>query len=241
MLICARRSSTSEEVCELWNGHCIVRLLGAPDVLEVMYDPDAHTASQCGVYTLADMAAVVRPRRRVPGMFQPRYSTEEDLPLRGASKAAPNISLNTTGQHSARWETRCVAVVGVVLQLGVVVYEGVITYTLRWAKGDQAVVGYAFPLTAVGTVAISVGMFVCAYVIEASTQEVEYEVGYAGKALQVLWLQRRQSVSDQQFASYAVYARSGIRRMRTSRPQVGDARRPEGLTSLAVVCSIVGE
>lgn len=234
-----RCSSTSEEVCELWNGHCIVRLLGAPDVLEVMYDPDAtHAARYCGVYTLADMAAVVRLRR---GMFQPRGAAEEEYPLQGAGRAAPNISLNTTGQHSARWETRCVAVAGVVLQLGVLVYEGVITYALRWAKGDEAVVGYAFPLTAVGTVAISVGMFVCAYVIEASTQEVEYEVAHQGKPLQVLWLQRRQSVSDQQFASYAVYARRGMRRMRTSRPQVGGARRPEGLTSVAVVCSIAGE
>lgn len=248
ILIWATHSSTSEEVCELWNGNCIVRVLGAPDVLEIMYHQKAEPdASICGIYTLHDLPVVWRQHwypghirstlwKSLKGLFRKRQRNY----FSNTAKGAPNISLNTTGQHTARWETLCVAIVGVVLQLGVVVYEGMITYPLHWEKGDQDVVGYAFPVTAVGTLAISMGMFVCAYVIEASTKEVEYLLKVDETPLELLWLQRRQSVSDQQFASYAIHAKRRMRTMWTSRPREG-GRQHEGLTSFAVLFSIVGK
>jgi hypothetical protein len=33
-------SSTSPEVCELWNGHAIIRVMGMPQILEVIYIDD---------------------------------------------------------------------------------------------------------------------------------------------------------------------------------------------------------
>lgn len=54
-------SSTSHEVCELWNGHNIVRLMGSPEIRELIHfsggnsedDCDGHA---CGLYTLKRIA-----------------------------------------------------------------------------------------------------------------------------------------------------------------------------------------
>ena len=45
-------SSTSHEVCELWNGQALVRAMGLPPVQEVVYFPEYGTDENCGLYTL---------------------------------------------------------------------------------------------------------------------------------------------------------------------------------------------
>jgi len=45
-------SSTSHEVCELWNGQAIVRVMGSPDIAEILYFEDmAHGKDKCGLFT----------------------------------------------------------------------------------------------------------------------------------------------------------------------------------------------
>jgi hypothetical protein len=50
-------SSTSDEVCELWNGHGIVRLMGSPQVLQLMYIDKLKDGADCGLFTLAGQNA----------------------------------------------------------------------------------------------------------------------------------------------------------------------------------------
>ena len=45
-------SSTSHDVCELWNGQTIVRLMGSPPILEILYFPTLGYGKECGLYTL---------------------------------------------------------------------------------------------------------------------------------------------------------------------------------------------
>jgi len=46
-------SSTSHEVCELWNGQAIVRVMGAPDIVEILYfEHMAEGGDQCGLFSL---------------------------------------------------------------------------------------------------------------------------------------------------------------------------------------------
>jgi len=46
-------SSTSHEVCELWNGQAIVRVMGSPDIVEILYFEDmADGKDKCGLFTL---------------------------------------------------------------------------------------------------------------------------------------------------------------------------------------------
>lgn len=45
-------SSTSHEVCELWNGKNVVRLMGAPAIKELVHFGGDHGSEDCGLYTL---------------------------------------------------------------------------------------------------------------------------------------------------------------------------------------------
>jgi hypothetical protein len=45
-------SSTSHEVCELWNGHRIVRTMGRPEVQQIIYLKNQKYTETCGLYTL---------------------------------------------------------------------------------------------------------------------------------------------------------------------------------------------
>ena len=45
-------SSTSTDVCELWNGQTIVRMMGSPQILELFYFPTLRYGSTCGLFTL---------------------------------------------------------------------------------------------------------------------------------------------------------------------------------------------
>lgn len=95
--------------------------------------------------------------------------------------------------------------------------------------------GYAFPTTAIGTVTLVAGMLICSFVVERSTKEetwttqiqtrsttAELDLGVRGEKqkrqeFQVLWLQRGQSVNDQIFDSYAIFAKEKRHKIMTSR------------------------
>lgn len=229
---------------------------GLPDVIELLYDPDYIRdgvsivgEDNFGIYTLNEMKKVADLRRgrflkAFSAIFWGQNPSLEEIPLSAPSsngRAAPNISLNVAGRYVSQWELVFVTWAGLLLQVGVLVFEGLITYHLRWKKGVQDVAGYAFPLTAAGTLAISGGMFICGYVIEASTEEVEYEASFNGKRLQILWLQRSQNVSDQEFSSYAIYAAKNQQRIMTSRPLPKNRLELERLTSIGVVSTTIGK
>ena len=125
---------------------------------------------------------------------------------------APNISLNTIGISVHEWEIYLVALCGVILQLAVLVVEAMATYYFHWEKGGRSVAEYAFPLTSIGTLGLVYGMYLCAYIIDISTEELTWilENSHNGngkpKRLRILWVQKSQTVGDQGFGSYAIYA-----------------------------------
>lgn len=47
-------SSTSHDVCELWNGQMIVRMMGSPPVLELIFLPGRKDEADCGLLTLGE-------------------------------------------------------------------------------------------------------------------------------------------------------------------------------------------
>jgi hypothetical protein len=52
-------SSTSDEVCELWSGEAIVRVMGSPQVLELVY---IKGGINCGLYTLQEQREKINGR-----------------------------------------------------------------------------------------------------------------------------------------------------------------------------------
>jgi hypothetical protein len=222
-------SSTSHDVCELWNGQAIVRMMGSPQILELIHIRGNDGAS-CELFTLEEARAkgllttknsrfAERPARIASLQSSPDTEAGTQSPTSDpaevkdtsephSSKSSPNIALNLRPQKN-RNELYSVAVVATALQLGVLVYSGLAVYQWDTKKGDQRVERYAYPLTALGTVILVTGMLICSFVVERRTKEeiwVQKEKTKSGQGLQIMWLQRGQAVSDQLFDSFALLA-----------------------------------
>jgi len=117
------------------------------------------------------------------------------------------ISLSIPTIKFERGELYLVAIIGIILQLGVLIYSGFATYypTLKFPKDGHRVARYAFPCTAVGTLILVLGMLFCAHVVESSTKEARYQAGEE-KSARLVWLQQTKTVNDQVFNSYAIFA-----------------------------------
>ncbi|OAQ98850.1 hypothetical protein LLEC1_01715 [Akanthomyces lecanii] len=149
--------------------------------------------------------------------------TSKIVIVRDRDDAAPNISLNCHNRHS-RNEIILVAAVGVLIQTGVLVYCGFATRnsSLRHhlLKDDRLVRNYAFPLTVSGTIVLALGVFICGFVVERSTDESYYKANDDYEAY-LVWLQKDSTISDQEFKPCAIYPTSRRTFITTSRRSKG--------------------
>jgi hypothetical protein len=141
---------------------------------------------------------------------------------------APNISLNLHIENepnaafgvSRSVELAIIASFGVLLQSGVVVFSGFTAYNFQLnARVGGPVRAYAFPLMALGTGILVLGMMICSFVIDKSTVEYEWtrKDPKAFNRIRVFWLQKSHTVSDQSFDSFMIMAKGGRSRILTSR------------------------
>ncbi|KAF4882728.1 Serine/threonine-protein phosphatase 6 regulatory ankyrin repeat subunit B [Colletotrichum fructicola] len=178
--------------------------------------------------------------------------TPADDPLDGASMIvirntgpeAPNISLNLSESHS-RTAIRIVAVMGIILQLGVLAFFAVMTYPsyIRndFKKDDEAVPEHAFPLAASGTILLVAGLLLCARVVESSTHEQRYKPT-EGYEIRLYWLQQGQTVSDQVFESFATFPSLPRTEIITSRrsKDYGEGKDNKTLQLMAIIGVLIG-
>ncbi|KAH7187517.1 hypothetical protein BKA60DRAFT_687031 [Fusarium oxysporum] len=166
--------------------------------------------------------------------------------LRNTETQAPNITLNRHNKVTRR-HLFIAAVFGSTIQLGVLIYFGLISYYYpsKFKRAEKAVLGYAFPFSATGTVLLVTGTFLCAHVVDRSTNEVIYEPtqGYVAK---VVWLQSKQTVSDQVFRSFDLYPQECPQTITTSQRSgpMDESKGKRGSTSeyksLPINLSVVG-
>ncbi|RPA72062.1 ankyrin [Ascobolus immersus RN42] len=211
-------SSTSPDVCELWNGSGIARVVGSPHILELVLLP-AIEGKPAQIHTLqtAVQESIFELREKNAEIAQ-SFETEFTSP--------PNISYNVAGGPPPKKELLFSAILGIVLQLGVVIFTGVFTY--GWSFNSRAVsmerLGmvvpqYAFPSFACGTALIAVGMFLCAHIVDARTDDRVWVLSDHSdlQSAQIIWLQKARVVSDQEFGSYMIRAPDDRSELHTSR------------------------
>lgn len=137
----------------------------------------------------------------------------------------PNMSLNARGKPITNLEKISMASIAVVIQLAVLIFEGVISYhpSVRgqFLKDGLSPSKEAFPCTAVGTVALNFGMFICSYVIDRVTTEENWVLKKALtkndiKKCSVCWIQKGGTVNDQVFAPYLIFGEKSQKKIRTS-------------------------
>ncbi|CAG8298775.1 unnamed protein product [Penicillium olsonii] len=194
-------TSTSRDVCELYNSGGIARVFGRPKILEVIHDP-SHDFSDpkddtAGIYTFQqylehDKGRVlwrketpdntITPwKNKVMALWRTKKAagdTESAPKLPGSDTSqipfttfAPNLSLNIGIKKQSKYVFYTIAFLGLCLQVGVLVFAGFATYYLKWGNDDKPPESYACPLVIIGTVLVCGGMFHCAFLIGQSTEE----------------------------------------------------------------------
>ncbi|KAF3019796.1 hypothetical protein E8E14_012258 [Neopestalotiopsis sp. 37M] len=167
-------SSTSRNVCELYNNGGIARVFGRPKILEVIHDPSGPEFSEtAGIYTFQDYIKTSNGKAlwKELGARTDMESQNEDI---DSGPFAPNLSLNVGIKRKPDAIFWGVAIFGAFLQFGVLVYAGIITYYLQWVSENSSSVQYACPLTIIGTLLVCSGVFYCAYLVGESTSEKIY-------------------------------------------------------------------
>ncbi|KAF5606450.1 ankyrin repeat [Fusarium subglutinans] len=222
-------SSTSRDVCELWNGSEIVRSLGSPPVREfILLLPKSRESREdtspsnglfefeCKTIKEAEHDGYLTTSLQEIELRELNRSNKVII-IYNESTSAPNISLNVHPQK--RHEVRMAAILGTLLQVGVLIYAGFATYyyTLRFPKEEnKPVSNYAFPCTASGTIFLVTGLLLCADVVEKRTAEVHRKprTGYKAYAI---WVQREATVGDQVFRSFGILSDAHRKEIITSR------------------------
>jgi hypothetical protein len=155
------------------------------------------------------------------------------------AQSAPNLILNVKQTVSPAWESWLCASLGVILQVATLILAGFATYHWRWSKGGKTIASYGFPCFLAGTAAVSVGLLICAHVIEASTDECKFDI-YLSE-VNVIRIQRACSVSEQNFKSFALVNEGGDRYLRTSRLNKKDYGRWAAFGSAVAIVGFIAQ
>ncbi|KAJ5455310.1 hypothetical protein N7475_010431 [Penicillium sp. IBT 31633x] len=194
-------TSTSRDVCELYNSGGIARVFGRPKILEIVHDPDHDFSNPqddtVGIYTFQQYLkedkgqalwrketptnSIALWKSKVIALWKTNIvvgDTESALRSPGpdvshipSTTFAPNLSLNIGIKKQSKHVFFAIALLGLCLQVGVLVFAGFATFYLKWGNDDKPPESYACPLMIVGTILVCGGMFYCAFLIGQSTEE----------------------------------------------------------------------
>lgn len=202
-------TSTSRDVCELFNKGGITRLLGRPRILELVYVPGpkaqdpSFAADRAGLFLFRHYLEAHRDQDTCEWT---RMSDNASLSF--APK--PNLSLNVGIKTWPDWVFYVVASVGFVLQAGVLALAGIGVWVLQWnlnKASTPASGNYAPIMFITGTLLMCVGVWACAALIGETTHELRYERKCESEQnSRLLWLQPGpQKIGDQSFDPFAYF------------------------------------
>ncbi|KAM7212774.1 Ankyrin repeat-containing domain protein [Rhypophila decipiens] len=193
-------SSTSQEVCEVFNGRSIVRALGKPmiagflifpdeyNLLEDAYDEldtawrdskgsetlEPHTNNSCGIHSLE----TAKVTKGVYGQQLMEYGAQ-----RFERAAPPNLQLNLSSDHFSASRTRkrhglfLAAITAVFLQASLIAIAAISVYHVPTRDALSSVhKPWGLPCYVTGSVLLSIGIGICSTCVEHSTTEKVYKV-----------------------------------------------------------------
>lgn len=186
-------SSTSRDVCELYNNGGIARVFGRPKILEIVYDPKTAAEDTAGIHTF---------RGFIRGN-QKEWKHSSDSEESASETFAPNLSLNIGIKRRPVFFFWAIAVLGICLQASVLALAIAFTYVLKIKKGEQLADPYACPLVLVGTALLCSGVFFCAFLIGRSTKKHIFTRKSRQISSTIYWVQPGgQVLGDQVFDSF---------------------------------------
>lgn len=186
-------SSTSRDVCELYNNGGIARVFGRPKLLEIVYDSSAllddffdHKEGghpTAGIYSFEgfkNSKDTQEPSEweEVYGQSHGNFQTLEQYVLRQeicqrqkkGFAPNPNLSLNVGIKPRGKLWFYAAAAFGIALQSAVLVWAALARHRFHLVRHDVQD-KYAVPFTIVGTICLDFGVGLCAFLVERSTKE----------------------------------------------------------------------
>ena len=88
------------------------------------------------------------------------------------SERAPNLIMNVPNAIPTRSSVWIWVFIGLLVQSVIFVVNGLGVFHCHWPRSKSKVASYGFPTWAVGTISITIGLCICAKVIESNTIEV---------------------------------------------------------------------
>lgn len=237
-------SSTSADVCELWSGKEVVRLIGSPAGMKNLVVVGKKGDRDGASLRVVDIATACRDNLlRSPGLGTRDLNSVSETTLNELSEAAPNLALNVKNATAKPFELWVCATIGVALQGAAIVFPGLATYHWRFGKAGTPVPAYGYPCFVIGTLLVIIGVAACGHVIEGITTENHFTAETQGSrktgeiVKKVVRLQRSCTVSDQHFASFAIHNSPDDLDVRTSRLNKRDY---SSLAATATIAAVVG-
>ncbi|KAH9236329.1 hypothetical protein K456DRAFT_1945541, partial [Colletotrichum gloeosporioides 23] len=219
-------SSTSEEVCELWDGQQVVRVIGAYG------NSGTSFVESNGRIRNVSEALGSRDARTLPDI--------RSLEKFGVDwgDTTPNLTLNARNSITSAKEMWAWTFVGILLQAFAIIFAGLTTHYWEWSKAAKT--GYGFSCFCAGTILLVLGMAMCSHIIEGLTTEYTIYGGGPGRLCrrgEFFTLQQAMAIGDQRFPSCAVFLGNPDTPMRASRR---NGRSYGFTTSVSVTTAIVG-
>jgi len=224
-------SATSEDVCEVWDGESIVRVMGEHTFQEIRLQKEGEKVVIEQLFngmTNTDTHVPIWKRwsdkrsGRKPTSTHVLAGGSEKTPANGEEiqgevsldrrkfRMGPNLSLNAIPEDIAQWEKWICVGISVLLQIFVITWAALIQYKLpapRLRKDER--IGefrsYAFLCMAVGTVSMVTSMLFCSYSVDKVMERALWKPKSKSVEWRPCWIQKWGKADDQTFDSYLIF------------------------------------
>jgi hypothetical protein len=199
-------SSTSDEVCEMWNGQEVVRTFGSPQTSHLVLILESDHVKAISFEEAYDQRILVEASG---GQNKPTGLDFEKMVF----GKAPNLSLNAPESDISDAERRWWVSMGLTSQLIVLSAPFLLMRTAGYPIRP-----YGYTCYLVGTIVLSSGLALCSHIIEGSTTEFDFVPNKSqNRELRIITIQRESSVAEQRYSSYMSLSPPGRPRIRMSR------------------------
>jgi hypothetical protein len=231
-------SSTSANVREIWDGKRVIRQIGQSQTAELVY----NTKWQPGFgLKVAEPLEVALDNSMLQARKKSRMSSKKLGPRPGAKDngwrilagKAPNITLHIEQAIPEPWKVMLFMSVGLMVQASVMIINALVVYRWRWLRLRSIVAPYGYPTWAAGTVAIALGVTLCARVVESSTSEYVLlpEENFDTGHLRIIRLQRGNPESK--IPAYSINNAENNSQINISKRTFSPALEGDGMAALA--------
>ncbi|KAF7563158.1 hypothetical protein G7046_g989 [Stylonectria norvegica] len=188
-------SSTSENVCELWSGQSVVRMIGNTHLKDLFIDKEGK------LYDLEQALETKKIICRDLNYNNDDQDNQDKIAELGNGRA--NLTLNVKRLNTSNWETRLLVSLAILAQVSGLVFPTLATYYWRWEDSQ-----YGHTCFLVGSTLVVGGVLVCGHIIESVTTEHEFRPNPTPKdgceIVEAIRVQCHGYVGNQHFNSYLI-------------------------------------